>query len=86
MDAYGLLWDAKRYLALFVPGHDELLASLDQSILDYTYVNDVEYADPMESESGHSQEEVRRLWIINRCQDYSTDPDKDNFFCRYLEE
>jgi SET and MYND domain-containing protein len=86
MDAYGLLWDAKRYLALFVPVHDELLASLDQSILDYTYVNDVEYADPMESESGHSQEEVRVLWIINRCQDYSTDPDKDNFFCRYLEE
>ena len=81
-----VLWEALRYFSLLSPEHDEVIKSLDASIANYSNVIKFDDSDPLYLDHCHlPDEEVKTLWIINGCQEYVTDPNKDNFLYRHLE-
>ena len=81
MEAYNLLWDARRYLSLFAPDQDDIIKSLDDSIMNYSGMAGFDGSDPLFLDYCHLPEDVvRTLWKVNGCQEYSADTDKDNFF------
>ena len=80
IDAFNLLWNARRYLSLFAPDKDDIIMSLDESILNYSGISNFDGSDPLCLDYGHLPEDVvRTLWKINGCQDYNADTVKDDF-------
>ncbi|KAL7489131.1 hypothetical protein ACHAW6_014721 [Cyclotella cf. meneghiniana] len=88
IDAFNLLWDARRYFSLFVdPDSDEVLSSLDGSIDYYSYINVCCGLDPLEKYFAHlAPNKVRTIWIMNGCKDYNTDPKKNMVSFLYGQE
>lgn len=87
MEAFNMLWEARRYLSLFLPDDDYLIQSIDESTVNCGYMNKFDWSDPLVLDHSHlPEQEVRNLWIINECQDYSADPNKDYFLYRHLED
>ena len=82
-----ILWEARRYFSLLSPDHDEVNTSLDASIANYSNMIKFDDTDPLYLDHCHlPEEEVKALWIINGCQEYFTDPNKDNnFLYRHFE-